>query len=77
MPNSSRRKGNQMCERARQRAARREQASANKEAAKTIFTIKGQPIETVSEFKYLGRVLADDDDDWPAVRANIRKARQK
>ena len=31
----------------------------------------------MSEFKFLGRVLADDDDDWPAVRANIRKARQR
>ena len=31
----------------------------------------------VSEFKYLGRVLANNDDDWPAIRANIQKARKR
>ena len=50
---------------------------ANVEAVKVKFTISGQPIETVSEFKYLGRVLSNDDDDWPAVKANIRKAKAR
>ena len=77
VPDSEKHRGTQMCVRARQREDRRKQKVANEEAAKTKFTINGQPIEMVSEFKYLGRVLANDDDDWPAVRANIRKARAR
>ena len=68
-------KGTQMCERARQRAVKRRQVQGNREAAEVVFEINGQPIETVRQFKYLGRVLSNDDDDWPAVRANIQKAR--
>ena len=32
-------------------------------------------MRAVTEFKYLGRVLTNTDDDWPAVAGNIRKAR--
>ena len=70
-------KGSQMCERAKQRGEKRRQVQANREAAGVEFVISGQPIETVTEFKYLGRVLASDDDDWPAVKANIHKARKR
>ena len=31
-------------------------------------------MRAVTEFKYLGRVLTNRDDDWPAVAGNIRKA---
>ena len=33
-------------------------------------------MRAVTEFKYLGRVLTNTDDDWPAVAGNIRKARE-
>ena len=33
-------------------------------------------MRAVTEFRYLGRVLNDTDDDWPAVAGNIRKARE-
>ena len=29
----------------------------------------------VTEFRYLGRVMTDTDDDWPAVAGKLRKAR--
>jgi hypothetical protein len=32
----------------------------------TIFTISGTPIKTVDTFKYLGRILEKNDDDWPS-----------
>ena len=32
-------------------------------------------MRAVTEFQYLGRVLTDTDDDWPAVAGNIWKAR--
>ena len=34
----------------------------------------GAPIESVLEFKYLGRILTEMDDDWLAVIRNLRKA---
>ena len=38
------------------------------------FHAYGQPMETVSEFRYLGRLLTATDDDWSAVAGNIRKS---
>ena len=39
------------------------------------FHAYGTKIRAVTVFKYLGRVLTNTDDDWPAVAGNIRKAR--
>ena len=33
-------------------------------------------MQTVSWFKYLGRILTEGDDDWPAVAGNLVKARK-
>ena len=53
----------------------READKVNKETvAGTVFHVQGVPIETVSEFKYLGRVVKNNDDDWPAVNQNLKKA---
>ncbi len=42
-----------------------------------VFTINGKPIEMVDEFKYLGKVVTEDDDDEVAVKKNIVRAREK
>ena len=39
------------------------------------FHAYGTKMRAVTEFKYLGRVMTNTDDDWPAVPGNIRKAR--
>ena len=39
------------------------------------FHAYGIKMRAVTEFKYLGRVLTNTDDDWPAVAGNIRKGR--
>ena len=39
------------------------------------FHAYGEHMRAVTEFRYLGRVLTDTDDDWPAVAGNIWKAR--
>jgi hypothetical protein len=44
--------------------------------AETVFNVNGVPIETVKEFKYLGRILSDDDSDEPCVDRNLRRARK-
>ena len=41
------------------------------------FTVLGTPIERIKEFKYLGRILEESDDDWPALQSNLKKARAK
>ena len=40
----------------------------------TIFTVFGAPIEKVHEFKYLGRIVTDTDDDKATVIYNLKKA---
>jgi hypothetical protein len=52
----------------------RESDKVNKETiAEMVFYVQGVPIKTVSEFKYLGRVVKNNDDDWSAVNQNMLK----
>ena len=37
----------------------------------------GEKIKRVSKFKYLGRVVSEDDDDSPAIETNLKKARMR
>ena len=37
--------------------------------------VGGALVEGVENFKYLGRPLDQTDDDWPAVRHNVKRAR--
>ena len=39
------------------------------------FHAYGKKIRAVTEFRYLGRVMTNTDNDWPAVEGNLRKAR--
>ena len=39
------------------------------------FHAYGEQMRAVTDFRYLGRVLTNTDDDWLAVAGNIRKAR--
>ena len=39
------------------------------------FHAYGNKMRAVTEFWYLGRVMTNTDDDWPAVAGNLRKAR--
>ena len=41
------------------------------------FTAYGIPLPPVISFKFLGRVIFSDDNDWPMVVRNLRKARRK
>jgi SH3-like domain-containing protein len=44
-------------------------------AAKIVFTVNGEPIETVKDFKYLGRILSDNDSDEAFVERNLKRAK--
>ena len=41
------------------------------------LTAYGVPLSQVTSFKYLGRVLDTEDDNWPEVVRNLRRTRQK
>ena len=45
-------------------------------AKETVFTVFGDSIEKVHEFKYLGRIVTDNDDDSAALMMNLKKASQ-
>ena len=40
------------------------------------FEAYREPMENVTAFKYLGRVLIDRDNDWLTVLGNLSKARK-
>ena len=44
-------------------------------AIRQLFYIEGDVLERVATFRYLGRILSQDDDDIRAVRNQIKKAR--
>ena len=47
-----------------------------RESTERAFDAYGKPLENVLAFKYLGRVMTEIDDDWPAVAGNLSKARK-
>ena len=46
-----------------------------RESSERAFEAYREPIQNVSTFRYLGRVLMDGEDDWIAVLDNLGKAR--
>ena len=77
VPNLPRHRGMLLCKKAAEQAQKRAQVEANKQAVKVVFKIGDKPIENVSSFKYLGRILAANDDDLPDMVSNVRRARQR
>ena len=56
---------------------RRQMAEAElRDSTERAFEAYGKPLETVSKFKYLGRVMTARDDNWTAVAGNLVKARK-
>ena len=63
----------------REGTERKTQHKAAVDAARALeqsFSAYGEELERVDVFKYLGRLLAYDDNDVQAVRNNIKKARK-
>jgi exonuclease III len=66
-----------LCKRGSDRQRQRQAAEATRRASEIVFTIYGTPLPSVNTFKYLGRPIASNDDDWPALYRNITRARRK
>ena len=46
-------------------------------ATRVSFKVGGEPIKRVSVFKYLGRLLSEDDDDNHAALRQLHRAKEK
>ena len=47
-----------------------------RESTEMVFEVYGQQIKSVPRFTYLGRVMTEGDDDWPAVAGNLAKGQK-
>ena len=45
-----------------------------REITETAFESYVDPLENVTAFKYLGRVMTEGEDDWPTVIGKLWKA---
>merc|ERR1711966_551760 len=63
----------------RMTAARRQHtvAAEGRAALDRTFSAYGEVLKSVRQFKYLGRIVSYDDNDTPAIRRNIKKARRQ
>ena len=63
------------CRTGAERKIRRLAAAEVEAATERAFNAYGKRMQSVKEFRYLGRILTSTDDDWPAVARNLQKAR--
>ena len=64
------------CERGEEQKRRRLAEADRREISERAIQAYGEPIQYVSTFRYLGRVLTAGDDEWLAVVGNLGKARK-
>ena len=46
-------------------------------AVRLSFSVYGKPLKLVRQLKYLGHIVLYDNNDTPAIRRNIKKARRQ
>ena len=63
------------CKTGAERKLRRLAAAEGEAATERAFNAYGRRLNSVKEFRYLGRVLTATDDDWPAVERNLLRMR--
>ena len=73
---NGRHKSTEMCRSGAERKRRRLEETEVRECTEMAFEVYGEQLQTVPSFKYLGRILTEGDDDWPAVVGNLGKARK-
>ena len=68
--------GTAQCLKGAERKRRWLSETETRENSERAFEAYGAPIESVTAFKYLGRILTATDDDWPAMVGNLSKSRR-
>ena len=66
-----------MCAKGAERKRRRRVEEEYHTIMEVAFQYYGRPLEVVTSFKCLGRVLTEFDNNWPALVNNLRRARKK
>ena len=65
------------CREGQARKDRRLAAEDARRAQEVVLTAHGDEFGTTDVFKHLGQALLHNDDDWPAVTGNLKKAHLK
>ena len=65
-----------MCRSMAERKRRRLEETEVRESTEMAFEVHGEKLQMVPSFKYLGRILTEGEDDWPAVAGNLGKSRK-
>ena len=63
------------CKRGMERKWRHLAEEEAQEGTERALTAYGSPLSQVTSLKYLGRVLAKEDDNWTVVVCNLRRTR--
>ena len=63
--------GTAQCAKGLERNIRRMAETETRENPEQAFKAYGEPMEAVSEFRYLGRLLTATDNDWPEVSGRV------
>jgi hypothetical protein len=75
--NSARHQSTAECQKYTLIRAKEARAERQVEALEVSFTVDGVEIDRVRQFRYLGRILNEDDDDGHAARRQLARARTK
>ena len=63
------------CKRGAERKGRHLEAEEEREVTTRAFSAYGRPMEMVTSFQYLGRLILAADNNWPAVVRNLSRVR--
>jgi hypothetical protein len=66
----------QVCQLGVERRTQRDSAITSALALRQLFYVEEEVLEKVESFRYLGQILAQDDDKIRAVRSQIKKAQE-
>ena len=75
--NMAKHQNTQTCKKGRTRRRNEDLQDKQAEGDKVEFKVYGETLERVKEFKYLGRILREDDDDTACIINQVKRARQK
>ena len=65
------------CKKGADRMRQRKAIEKIQHARKVVISIGDEPLESVTQFRYLGRPITFSDDDWPAIHHNLTRARKQ
>lgn len=73
--NSEKHLSSEDCKKYAERRKRRKNEQIKMAANNVTFKVQNDIINNVKQFKYLGRIIQNNDDDLPAIEAQIKKAK--